>query len=291
MLNDRGQPVRRALRQNASQFDNAVDVGEIDGTTDWHEALKGIDTVIHLAGRAHILKETSANPLSEFRRINVQGTLRLAKQMIECGCRRLVFVSTVGVNGNATPIDRPFTESSLPTPQMPYAIAKWEAEQELKKLKAQLEIVIVRPPLVYGSGAPGNFGRLLKLVQQGIPLPFAAVKNRRSLVAVQNLCDFLICCAESPAAAGETFLISDGEDLSISELMRRIGRALDKPVRLFPFPEALLRIPLRIAGREHMFNQLFGSLVVDSSKARQHLAWHPPLSVDQALASIRESAV
>ena len=289
IMSEDGQPLRCALRRPVSNFSDTVQVGDIDGTTDWQEALHNVELVIHLAGRAHILKENSGDPLSEFRRVNVQGALRLAQQMIDQGCRRLVYVSSIGVNGDLTPINQPFTEMSPPAPQMPYALAKWEAEQQLELLKSQLEIVIVRPPLVYGPGAPGNFGRLLRLVRRGLPLPLGAAHNRRSLVAVQNLCDFLRHCAQHPAAAGELFLISDGEDLSTPDLLRRMATALDCPLRLLPVPESLLRLPLRAAGRERMLNQLFGSLLVDSSKARQQLEWQPLLTMDQALSALNET--
>ena len=290
-MSKQGETVRCAVRRPSQAFADAVEVGEIHGETDWRQALVGVDTVIHLAARAHVLKETSRDPLVEFRRVNVEGTLRLAEQMIEQGCRRLIFVSTIGVNGDSTSVDRPFTELSPPAPHMPYAVAKWEAEKQLQQLKDQLEIVIVRPPLVYGANAPGNFGRLVRYVKRGIPLPLGSACNRRSFVAVQNLCDFLSCCVYHPAAVGETFLISDGEDLSTPELLRCLGTTFNRPVRLLPVPEILLRLPLRAAGRERLVNQLFGSLVVDSSKARTTLDWTPPLSVNQALAKLRDVAV
>lgn len=283
-----GKSVRCAVRRSSAVAEHSVLIGEVDGETDWQEALQGVDTVIHLAGRAHILKETSSDPLNEFRRVNTQGTLRLAEQMIRFGSRRLVFVSTIGVNGNKTPIGRPFTEIDLPQPSGAYALSKWEAEQGLQALTTQLEIVTIRPPLVYGSGAPGNFARLVHWIRRGIPLPLGAVSNRRSLIAVQNLCDFLMHCAHQPAAAGETFLVSDGEDLSTSDLLRRVAAVLDCPARLLPVPEDLLRISLRAIGRERILDQLLSSLVIDNSWACRKLVWQPPLSVNQALTALRE---
>ena len=265
-------------------------IGDIDEQTDWREALAGVEVVIHLAGRAHILRETHADPLKAFRQVNTAGTLRLAEQMREMGCRRLVFVSTIGVNGDSTPIDQPFTEMSTPAPAMPYALAKWEAERGLDRFRDELEIVILRPPLVYGAGAAGNFGRLLRLVQSGIPLPLGAARNLRSLVAVQNLCDFVLLCAQHPLAAGESYLISDGEDLSTPQLLRAMAAASGRSIRLLPIPEALMRLPLRAVGRERIVNQLFGSLVVDSSKARESLGWRPIVTVQEALAALQEDA-
>jgi len=290
IISQQGLPFRAAVRRAVPNMPSSIQVGEIDGATDWSEALDGIDSVIHLAGRAHVLKDVSTDPLAEFRRVNTDGTLNLAKQMVENGCKRLVFVSTIGVNGDATPIDQPFTEDSTPNPQLPYALAKWEAEQGLEGFKDRLEIVVVRPPLVYGPNAPGNFGQLVRWIERGVPLPLGSARNQRSLIAVQNLCDFLIQCAQHPNVAGETFLVSDGEDLSTPELLESVARALGRRVTLFPVPEIILRLPLRLLGRERIVDQLFGSLVVDSSKARGLLNWSPPLSVYEAIRTLKPEA-
>jgi nucleoside-diphosphate-sugar epimerase len=286
MLAQRDISATYAVRRPTEAIPRTITVGEVDGKTNWSLALQGVETVIHLAARAHVLNEDHPQPIEEYRRVNTRGTARLAEAMITHGCRRLVFVSSIGVNGDSTPIDEPFTEQSPPAPQQPYARAKWEAEQHLHTLHDQLEVVTVRPPLVYGPNAPGNFARLIRWVQKGLPLPLGAVHNRRSFIAVQNLCDFLIHCAQQPAAARETFLISDDETVSTTELLRRVGRSLGQPVRLLPVPPSLLRLGLSAVGRGEMARKLLGSLVVDSSKARSTLGWQPPLTLDEALATL-----
>lgn len=284
----RGIACRCAVRQHASQVPNSVVVGEIDDKTYWSEALQGVDSVIHLAGRAHVLHDRSDDPLQEHRRVNTHGTIRLAQEMAARGCRRLVFVSTIGVHGDSTHLNQAVSESSPATPTTPYTIAKWEAEQQLASLYDSLEIVVVRPPLVYGVNAPGNFGRLVRLVDSGVPLPFGAVNNLRSLVSVQNLCDFLITCASRPKAAGETFVISDGEDLSTAQLLKLIAAARKRSARLVPVPAKLLRIFFQVTGRERLATQLLGSLVVNSDKARRLLNWKPPMTVAESMSDLQE---
>lgn len=259
-------------------------IGNIGPETNWAEALRGVQTVIHLAARVHVMHETTSNPLAEFRRINTFGTERLAVSAIRAGVRRLVYVSSIKVNGEAT-ITEPFCASDAPNPNDPYAISKWEAEQVLGRIAAEtgLEIVIVRPPLVYGPGVSGNFRALLKWVNRGIPLPLASIENRRSLVGIENFVDLLITCATHPSAAGEVFLVSDGEDLSTPELLRRVARALAKPTRLFSFPVPLLRAVTAFLGRGAQCERLCGSLVVDSRKSQEVLGWTPPLSVNDGL--------
>jgi nucleoside-diphosphate-sugar epimerase len=268
----------------------AIQIPDITEKINWAEALEDIETVIHLAGRAHVLNETSSNALEVFRQVNTKPTLHLAEQMIKHNSRRLVFVSTIGVNGDRTPPDTPFTENSPIEPSRPYAAAKYEAEQGLAGLQSNLEIVIVRPPLVYGPHAPGNFAQLVRLVESGIPLPLGDTQNRRSLVSVQNLCDFLLTCATHSMASNETFLVSDRHNLSTTDILQNVAHALGRPARLFTVPRPIIKTMLKLLQRERIFHQLFGSLTVDSSKAQRLLGWQPPLSVKQSFAALKANS-
>jgi nucleoside-diphosphate-sugar epimerase len=289
LLLQKGHKVRAAVRRNADITGvESVIVGDINQHTDWSHALAGIESVIHLAARVHVLKEQATNPLESFREVNVQGTLHLAEAAHAAGVKRFIFVSSIGVNGDETPVDRPFTENDPPSPKLPYAVAKWEAEQALQKLNG-LELVIVRPPLVYGPDAPGNFRRFKKLVEMGLPLPFGSVNNRRSMIAVQNLADFLVTVLEHPNAAGETFLIGDDENLSTTDLIRRLSKALGRSVLLLPIPANLMITALSLIGKKRIATQLLSSLTIDHRKATQRLNWHPPLTVDAAFASLKEN--
>lgn len=230
--------------------------------------------------------ERASNPLVEFQRVNVEGTLNLAKQAAETGVRRFVFVSSVKVNGEGTAAGHPFTASDTAAPQDPYGISKMEAEQGLCQIAADtgMEVVIVRPPLIYGPGVKANFASLMRAVQRGIPLPLASVThNRRSFVALDNLVDLLITCIDHPAAANQTFLVSDGEDLSTADLLRRLGQAMEKPARLIPVPPSLLQVGANLLGKGDMAQRLLGNLQVDISHTRNTLNWHPPISVDEGL--------
>ncbi len=260
-------------------------IGDLDSTTDWKPFLDGIEVVVHLAARAHVMKETALDTLAEFRQVNVAGTERLERMSVKAGVRRLLYISSIGVNGNHT-VDTPFTENDLPYPNEEYAVSKWEAEQVLLRVAKEtgLEVVILRPPLVYGPNAPGNFGRLYRLVRCGLPLPLGTIYNRRSLVYLGNLVSAISACVRSPAAAGQTFLVSDGEDVSTPELIRRIAVALRHPARLFPFPPKLLRLAGMLTGRSEIVDRLVNSLVIDSSKIRRELNWMPPYTMEQGLA-------
>lgn len=273
---------------------NAVEqtavVGQIDGRTDWTQALDGVDAVIHLAARVHVMKEAAADPLAEFRKVNVQGTEHLARQAASAGVKRLVYVSSIKVNGEETTGRQGYTEQDEPMPQDPYGVSKWEAELALHRVASEtgLEIVVVRPPLVYGPNVKGNFAQMLKALRYSVPLPLASVHNRRSLVYVGNLVDALICCAAHPEAAGQTYLLSDGEDVSTPCLLRQLGRAIGHPARLLPCPPVLLKLAGRLVGLSNQMDRLLGSLQVDSGKIRRELHWTPLYSLQQGLSATAE---
>ena len=285
-----GHTTRGASRSSVSGARLAVDVepvlvAAVDGATDWSVASRDVDVVVHLAARVHVMRDKLAEPLAEFRRTNVEGTLSLARQAAAAGVRRFVFISSIGVNGAETDL-APFAADDAAAPHSPYAQSKYEAELGLRALAAQtgLEVVIIRPPLVYGPNAPGNFGSLTRWLMRGVPLPLGAItQNRRSLVALDNLVDLIVTCITHPAAANQTFLVSDGEDLSTTDLLRRMGQALGKPARLLPVPPALLKLGAALLGKPELAQRLCGSLQVDISKTRELLGWVPPLSVDEGL--------
>ncbi len=253
--------------------------------TDWRAALRGVDAVFHLAARVHVMHDTSADPLLDFRRVNVQGTMHLARQAAALGVRRLVFVSSIKVNGEQTTPTRPFRADSTPAPVDPYGISKHEAERELLRLGGEtgMEVAIVRPPLVYGPGVKANFASMMRALTRGVPLPLGAMDNTRSMVALDNLVDLLMVCLDHPAAAGEIFLVSDGEDLSTTELLRRIARAMGKKAILFPVPAAWLEWGAGLLGKRALAQRLCGSLHVDIEKTRRLLNWTPPTTVDEGL--------
>ena len=280
--------VRAAVRSPAQFHTMGIEpviIGAIDGETYWDEALSGIDVVIHLAARVHVMKDISADPLAEFLKVNLHGTVNLAQQAARAGVKRLVYVSSIKVNGERTGETTPFTELDNPNPQDPYAVSKWQAEQALQRIaqETNLEAVIVRPPLVYGPGVKGNFISLLAAIDRGVPLPLASANNARSLVYVGNLVDALIGCATHPAAAGQTYLVSDGEDVSTAVLVEKIARALGRNNRSFHFPPALLRAVATLAGRSEQIDRLFGSLRVSNEKICSELSWSPPYTLDQGL--------
>lgn len=278
--------VRGAVRSKRENNQSAlIAVGEIDGDTDWSEALKGQRVIVHTAARAHTMDDSAADPLSEFRRVNVAGTLNLARQAAAAGIRRFVFISSIKVNGEQTVTGACFTATDHPAPEDPYGISKLEAEQGLQQIarETDMEVVIIRPPLVYGPVVKGNFASMIKLVEKGLPLPLGAIHNRRSLVSLDNLVDLIITCIDHPAAGNQVFLAGDGEDLSTSELLRRVGLAMGKPARLLPVPAALLQLGATILGKKAMAQRLLGSLQVDISKTREVLGWEPPVSVDEGL--------
>ena len=280
--------IRAAMRSKIFDLQAATDivvVGDIDADTKWQTALAGVDVVIHCAARVHIMNDQSVDPLMDFRKTNVEGSLNLARQAAAVGVQRFVYVSSVKVNGEQTPVGRPFTEEVVPAPADPYGRSKMEAEHGLLALARDtgLEVIVIRPPLVYGPGVKANFLRLIKAVQKGLPLPMGLVRNKRSLVAIDNLVDLIVTCIDHPAAAGQTFLVSDGEDLSTPELVRKLARAMGKKARLLPVPPVLLRIGGRMIGKGGEVERLIGSLQVDISHTCETLGWHPPVSVDEGI--------
>lgn len=254
-------------------------------TNDWQAHLADVDTIVHTAARVHMLKDRVTDPLTAFRLVNTAGTLRLAESAAAMGVKRFVFVSSIGVNGVLTAPGKAFAEADAPSPHNAYALSKWEAEQGLARIAADtgLEVVIIRPPLVYGPDAPGNFGSLMRAVQRGWPLPLGAVHNHRSLVALDNLVDFVMTCISHPRAAGQTFLVSDGEDLSTTELVRGMAQAAGVPVRLVPMPVWALQAGASLLGKGEAVQRICGNLRVDISKARSLLGWIPPVTVKEGL--------
>ncbi len=277
-----------AVRSAASPAsDDVVVVGNIDGTTDYSAALNGVDVVVHAAARAHIMRDEVADPLAEYRKVNVEGTLNLAKQAVAAGVKRFIYISSIKVNGESTTGLSAFTEADSAKPEDPYGVSKREAEEGLRLLAQEtgLEVVIIRPPLVYGPGVKANFLSLVKLSATGLPLPFGSVNNHRSMVYVGNLVSFIIHCIRHPAAANETFLVSDGEDVSLRNLVTYIRLCFGRSPRLLPVPVGLFKLAGALTGKRGMVDRLVGDLQVDSSKARSLLGWVPPYTVEQGIAA------
>ena len=260
-------------------------VGDINADTEWHSALLNCDVVIHLAARVHVMSETADDSLSEFRLVNTTGTERLARCAANSGVKRFVYVSSIKVNGEETSLDLAFCEQDQPNPQEAYGISKWEAEQALHRVETEtgMEVVIVRPPLVYGPGVKGNFATMLRVVNKGFPLPLACIKNKRELIYIGNLIDALITCATHTAAAGNTYLVGDGESVSTPDLLKGLAKAIGVSSRVFAWPIGLLRLMGYVLGKADQVNRLVGSLQVDSSKIRRELNWAPPYTFQEGL--------
>ena len=260
-------------------------INDIDSKTDWQNALEGIDVVIHLAARVHVMKDMATDALSEFRRVNVEGTLNLARQAVEAGVQRFIFISSIKVNGEGSILGQPYTPEDQPAPVDPYGISKREAEDGLRQLASEtgMEVVIIRPPLVYGPGVKANFQSMMRWLDKGIPLPLGAIHNQRSLVSLDNLIDLIVTCIHHPAATNQIFIVGDGEDLSTTELLQRMAAALGKKAWLIPVPSFLLEWGASLIGKQAIMQKLCGSLQVDISKARDLLDWKPSVSVDEAL--------
>ena len=284
---ERGMRVRGSVRRSVS-LGCGIDLRQVpslDSTTPWGDALKGCQVVIHAAARVHLMNDASADPLSEYRLVNVQGTINLARQAADAGIRRFIFLSSVKVNGERTEIGQPFRADDVPSPQDAYGISKMEAEMGLRAIALQtgMEVVIIRPPLVYGPGVKANFAEMVKWLQRGVPLPLGAIQNRRSLVALDNLVDLILTCIHHPLAANQTFLVSDGEDISTSELLRRMALALGRPARLISVPQQILESAALLLGKEEMAKRLFSSLQVNPETTCRLLNWTPPLTLEQGL--------
>ena len=281
-----GIHVRGCVRSNERQVPDFVEkhvLGDLSSSTDWRKALSGIDCVIHLAAKVHDFAHLKTDPSGDYRQVNVDATLSLAQAAIKAGVRRFIYLSSIGVNGENN--DKPFLESDIPAPKNPYAISKLDAETGLRELvkNTQLELVIIRPPLVYGSEAPGNFNTLTKFLGRGVPLPLKSIVNRRSFIGIENLVDFLIISIKHPDASNEIFLISDGEDVSTTVFVERISEAMGVAPRLFYIPRMVLTAGAVLLGRRHIANSLFESLQLDISKARRVLGWVPPVTMKSGL--------
>jgi nucleoside-diphosphate-sugar epimerase len=259
-------------------------IPSINAKTNWAELLKDRDVVIHLLARVHIMDDKATDPLMEFRNINVDVTIALAKEAAKQGIKRFVFLSSVKVNGESTS-NEPFSETNLAHPQDAYAISKWEAEEALWQISKEtgMEIVIIRSPLVYGPNVKANFLKMMQYVKQGIPLPLGSIQNKRSLIGIDNLVDFITTTISHPKAANQTFLISDDEDISTTNLLRRIGECMEKPARLIPISPKILSFLFKIIGRQDFGDRLLGSLEVDITKAKKLLAWSPPFTLNEGL--------
>jgi nucleoside-diphosphate-sugar epimerase len=274
--------VRRAAGLTGATI---VEVGDLNAQTDWSLALVGIEAVVHAAARVHVMHDTTADPLAVFRAVNVEGTLNLASQAAAAGVKRFVFISSVKVNGESTAPGRAFTEADAPNPLDAYGQSKYEAELGLRQLSAdtRMEVVIIRPPLVYGAGVKANFAALMRAVQRGWPLPLGSVRNQRSLVALDNLVDLIVTCITHCKAANQTFLVSDGQDLPTSELVRGMAQVAGVRTRLLPVPVWALQAGASLLGKGDAVQRLCGNLQVDISKARSLLGWAPPVSVEEGL--------
>lgn len=283
-----GQPVRACVRRDGVPLPPGVQLARLDDIgrqTPWADVLVGVTAVVHAAAHVHVMDAAAADALAEFRRVNVGGSLALARAAAAAGVRRFVFISSVKVHGEGTAAGRPCREDDAPAPMDAYGISKREAEQALQELSAAtgMELVIIRPPLVYGPGVKANFAALVRLVRRGWPLPLGAIHNRRSLVALDNLVDLILTCLRHEQAAGGVFLVSDGQDLSTTELVRGLGEALGHVPWLLPVPAVLLRWAATSVGRAAVAQRLCGDLQVDISRARQVLGWSPPVPVQEGL--------
>jgi len=309
-----GYQVRGAVRSAAQMTSlpsgvEGAHVGDIGPETDWSEALDDIEGIVHLAARVHVMRESTADPIAAYREVNVEGTKCLAIAAANAGVKRFVYISSIKVNGESTgdesrgqwsvisgqektevrgqegELKEAFSEKNIPEPRDPYAVSKWEAEQVLREVAVDtgLEVVILRPPLVYGPGVGANFLRLIKLVKLGVPLPFGCVKNRRSLIYIGNLVDAIVNCMTNPNAAGKTYFVSDGDDVSTPELIRRIAYSMGRPARLYFFPTKFIQLAAKLSGRSAIVDRLVSSLTVNISKIKSDLKWIPPYTMNQGL--------
>ena len=287
-LTCRGIKTSACVRRTDGTMSNSVEnviVGDLCADCDWSHAFLGVKIVVHAAARVHVMNDSASDSLTAFRAVNVDGTLNLARQAAAAGAKRFVFISSVKVNGESTELGHLFTADDVPAPLDSYGVSKMEAEQGLHEIAelTGMEVVIIRPPLVYGPGVKANFASLMRAVQRGWPLPLGAVLNQRSFVALDNLVDLIVTCITHPRAANQTFLVSDGEDLSTPDLIRRMARAMNRPARLLPVPVWALQAGAWLLGKGDAVQRLCGNLQVDISKARSLLGWVPPVSVVEGL--------
>jgi nucleoside-diphosphate-sugar epimerase len=283
-----GSTVIAPVRNVATKFPEGVrsiPFTNLDATFNWSDELKDVDCVVHAAARVHVMNDVSGDPLAAFRKVNVEATLNLARQAAASGTKRFIFISSIKVNGEGAEPGTVYRADDVPAPIDPYGVSKLEAEQGLKELAAVtgMEVVIIRPVLVYGPGVKANFLSMMRWLYRGVPLPFGAVHNQRSLVAIDNLVDLIVTCSDHPAAANQVFLVSDGEDVSTTQLLRKLAGALGKPARLLPIPVWLMRGAAALLGKRALSDRILGSLQVDISKNRQLLGWTPPVTLDKAL--------
>ena len=288
LTDDLATEIVAIVRSSVCNFPIGVErivVGGIGEANDWHDALTGCEVVVHLAARVHVMQEAAVDPLDEFRQVNVKGTLNLAWQAAAAGVQRFLFVSSIKVNGEATQLGRPFTADDVPTPLDAYAVSKMEAEQGLREIAQQtgMDVVIIRPPLVYGPGVKANFAAMIRWLKFGVPLPLGAIHNQRSFVGLDNLTDLLMTCITHPGAANQTFLVSDDQDLSTTELLCQMGQAMGYPARLIPVPTSCLKLVAVMVGKSDVYQRLSGSLQVDIEKTHRLLGWSPPVSVVDGL--------
>ena len=291
-LNSKFTPVAAIRAGHLKSLNNiqCVTIDDIGPDNSWRKALNNVDVIVHTAARVHIMNDDAKDPLFEFRKVNVDGTLNLARQAADAGVKRFIFISSIKVNGEVTEVNQPFIETDVPAPIDPYGITKYETEKALFHLADEtgMEVVCIRPPLVYGAGVKANFHSMMKWLYKGIPLPFGEIHNKRSLVALDNLVDLIVICIEHPNAVNQIFLVSDGEDLSTTELLKRVAASLGKKARLMPVNQQLLEIGLTLVGKKDLAQRLCGSLQVDISKTKKLLDWTPPVKVDEALLKTAE---
>lgn len=283
-FNERGMDFSAVVRRPVNDLKNVqLVVEQISSSTNWENILNDIDVIVHLAGRAHVMHEQSTESFESYAEINIEATKNLANQAAKCGVKRFVFISSIGVNGNSS--DFPLNEVLKPSPQEYYATSKKIAEDELRGIASttNLEVVIIRPPLVYGAGVKANFKKIMKLSKLKLPLPFGSINNRRSLIYIENLIDFIMICITHPKAANETFLISDGEDVSTKKLIATLAASVNKKALLIPIPQKLLSLIFRLFGKQYLYIKVCGSLYADITKAQTLLGWKPPCTFRQGI--------
>ena len=287
-INFDGKQLLKVTRRGI--LDDVINIGNITYETNWYSALENVDCVIHLAARVHDTQHKISETLSEYRDINVEGTLNLARQSANAGVRRFIFISTIKVNGDETFPGHPFTENDIPNPTDPYSLSKYEAELGLRKIadNSGMDVVIIRPPLVYGPGVKANFQKMMRSIMMGFPLPFGAIHNKRSMVALDNLVDLIVTCIDHSEATNQTFLVSDDDDLSTTDLLERMSNLLGKPSRLIRVSPYFLKLGAKLIRKEEYTQRLLASLQVDISSTRRKLDWKPVCTVDEELAKTAE---